>query len=152
MKAETAERNRLKKEEHAREMAEKRLRKVAFPISPSGLYGYLRVSTAAQAAPGSHGLPRQRKVVTDYCEENGFFVPHIVFIEEIASAYTGEHLKKKMGHFLKMAGEGKLGPATHLFMEAIDRFSRHGSQTWDLIDALKDAGTTLHFIWDNQIL
>jgi DNA invertase Pin-like site-specific DNA recombinase len=38
----------------------------------------------------------------------------------------------------------------HLLMEAVDRFSRMGAQTWDMIHDLKDDGVTLRFIWEGQ--
>jgi Resolvase, N terminal domain len=128
------ERQRLCKGKNAQERAAKRLKKICFPISPYGLYGYLRVSQSSQAK--GNGLSRQREAVTRYCEEKGFPVPAVVFIEEIASAWTGEHLKKKMGRFLELARQRALGPAPHLLMEAVDRFSRMGAQTWDMIHDL----------------
>jgi hypothetical protein len=147
------EKYRLKKEKHAQESAAKRLKKVDFPISPRGLYGYLRVSQSVQARPNANGLPRQREVVTEYCEENGFSVPDVVFIEEIASAFNGEHLKKKLGRFLELARQGALGTASHLFMEEFDRFSRLGlDRTLHLIRELKDGGVTMHFIWNKRVL
>jgi hypothetical protein len=50
-----------------------------------------------------------------------------------------------------MAAAGKLGPS-HLFMEDYDRFSRMGSRDIFLLSDFKNAGVTLHFIWDRLVI
>jgi hypothetical protein len=149
-----AERSRLRGLERERlrqERKEERKKRWDFPISPIGLYVYLRLSSPEQVKGG--GFRRQRKVVTEYCEREGFCVPDIVFIEDVGSAFWGQYLKRKFGRFLEWAKQGKLGTNAHMFMEAGDRFSRMGpGATLSLIKSLLESGVTLYFIWDHVIL
>jgi Resolvase, N terminal domain len=141
----------LEKERLRQERKEERKKRWDFPISPSGLCGYLRLSSPEQLKGG--GFWRQRKVVTEYCEREGFVVQDIVFIEDVGSAFWGQYLKRKFGRFLEWAKQGKLGTNAHMFMEADDRFSRlESGETLSLIKSLLESGVTLHFIWDHVIL
>jgi hypothetical protein len=70
----------------------------------------------------------------------------------VASAFWGEHLKKKFGRFVEWLRQGKLGTDSHLFMEDVDRFSRMSRErTWPLITKLSAHRVKMHFIWDNLI-
>jgi hypothetical protein len=52
--------------------------KEPFPISPYGLYGYVRHSSDPQLK--GDGPRRQRQTILDYCEENDFDIVGVDFI------------------------------------------------------------------------
>jgi excisionase family DNA binding protein len=80
------------------------------------------VSAGAQVK--GDGFRRQEEVIRNYCNENGF-TGDLVLFRDVASAYTGEHLKKNLGRFIQGAKDRLLRGA-HLFIEDMDRFSRLG--------------------------
>jgi DNA invertase Pin-like site-specific DNA recombinase len=101
---------------------------------------YIRVSSDPQES--GHGLARQRQICKEWCKDNGVEVREI--IQDVCSAYTGEHLKtgnlaKAMDRWRKGYWEKKGEPLTedecdekvipqlppdYLIVEALDRFSR----------------------------
>jgi hypothetical protein len=67
----------------------------------------------------------------------------------VASAFSGQYLKKNFGRFLELMRLGKLGDAPHFFFEAFDRFSRAESAL-SILEEFQEWNVTPHFVYDEH--
>jgi len=140
-----------KEERREAKEAQARARIDNFPISPAGLYGYLRVSSPPQIT--GTGLDRQRQTITEYAVRKDFDANAIVFFEDVASTFHEQHINKNFGLFLTIMRLRRLGPNPHLFFESTDRFTRSTSNLMLNVEAeLNENNITMHFVHEDEFI
>ena len=99
--------------------------------------GYVRVSSAAQAAEDKVSLQEQASAISTYCEKAGLEL--VATYSDIASGTS-----RQRPEWRKMLQGAEAGAFEHIVCWSSDRLARGGAPMGDLLDAAPASKVTIH--------